>query len=182
MTNINSYARYLRAIGQDIEQFCPNAVNVEADESGFIVRAETPAQQKMSQAQDSTGSGLAGIWRGWRGRGRKEEKSSGQPQGEATSLEFRYSAEDLERLDTEARARSRDSHAKPELVSLPETLRLVGAYIDQKGGKLLKVSTQDPMLTIEYRTTEGEQKNEEHQISSFYDLSVRLYLHRSDRS
>lgn len=182
MANANDYAWSLRAIGQDLEPLHPKAIDLESDETGFIVRAETAGQQEKPASGQSSGGGLGALWRGLRNRVLKEEKPPDQSQASAGRLERHYSAEDLERLNAEGQAKSLEPHKKPELLSLPEILRLVGSYLDTKGARLRRVSTRDQWLTIQYQTMEGEQKTEEHRISSFYDLSVRMYLHRSDRN
>jgi hypothetical protein len=58
-------------------------------------------------------------------------------------------------------------------------LRLVGAYLDMKKAQLLRLSKREQQLTIKYRTERGEIKTENHDVASFYDLSVHLYLKRT---
>ena len=63
---------------------------------------------------------------------------------------------------------------------MPELLRLAGNYVDRKG-HLVRISRFGPQLTIHYVTERGETKIEDIDISSFYDLSVHMYLKRSER-
>ncbi|TMA09619.1 MAG: hypothetical protein E6J89_12520 [Deltaproteobacteria bacterium] len=104
-----------------------------------------------------------------------ETEPSSQP------VEFRYTREDIERLEQEAQARRRDPSRTPDFTSLSQLLRTVGDYLDARDGRLLGISRRSPLLTIEYETGQRRRREEEHLASSFYDLSVRMYKQRKRR-
>jgi hypothetical protein len=96
------------------------------------------------------------------------------------SLQLHYTPQDIDRLDFEYQIRSLTDGKKPDPFSLPEMLRIVGSYVDRKG-RLVKLSKHGQHLTIHYLTDRGETRIEDHDVVSFYDLSVHLYLKRSNR-
>jgi hypothetical protein len=100
--------------------------------------------------------------------------------GTSSSMDIvvRYTLEDIDQLDREAKARRRHLHGMPDLYSLSHMLRVVGSIVDHRGGRLLEVSRQGPWVTIQYETEHGRKKKERRPDSSIYDLCLRMYLHR----
>jgi hypothetical protein len=75
------------------------------------------------------GQGLEEILQGWH-------------RGTTMAMDFEkhYSPEDLRALDKEGRKKRRAFAGPPDLLSLPEALRLAGTYVDRTRGRLIRVA------------------------------------------
>lgn len=95
-------------------------------------------------------------------------------------LEIYFSGEEIRSLDLDA-ARQRGGRFK--LVSfgrLPEILRALGRHVENKAGKILKISTATSMPTLdsfrlEYQSPDGRIQAEELTSSAMADLALRMY-------
>ena len=170
-----TYARTLRAIGHALESLHVEAFDLESNGKGYHVRGEAKAHLlENSPLQNLLKSGLRAVWRTLQG--------PYQPPPSPVALELHYSPEDIERLDSEGRERRSDPKGMPDTFRLSQALRLVGAYIDLKGARLLGLSMRDQWITLRYETAQALRRVEEHRIASLQDLSVNRYLHRSNRN
>ncbi len=100
----------------------------------------------------------------------------------AETFEWRYTSEDIERLEREGKARRSDSGGMPDFLSLSQILRGVGCYVDLKGGYIQRTSKEDQVVTIEYTTGLSQHNRAVCPVSTLYDLCVRMYIQRSSRS
>lgn len=163
----------MRVIGQALEDLHIEEFSLETDGKIFVVygkpEALTPTRKKLklfwARFQDR--------YFGCKGEG---ENASGT----GTAIHLRFTHEDINRVDEERRKRGLAGQKKPDTFGLPELLRLAGNYVDRKG-HLVRLSRFGPQLTIHYVTARGETKIEDIDIASFYDLSVHMYLKRSER-
>jgi hypothetical protein len=57
-------------------------------------------------------------------------------------------------------------------------LRVIGAYLDKKRGRLLKLCKDGQQVTLHYETMHGEKKTEPQRMSSFYDLYIHMCKQR----
>ena len=97
--------------------------------------------------------------------------------------ELHYSPATIHQLDEEGRARRRNDSGMPDFNMLSQLLRTVGAYVDQKGGRLFSVSRHGSKVTLQYQVTEGDLTIESHEAPSFYRFFSDMYLQRgTDRS
>jgi hypothetical protein len=58
----------------------------------------------------------------------------------------------------------------------------VGGYVDQKGGRLLRVTKAKEDITIEYESALRKPMTERFTVASLYDFWVKMYLRRKQRS
>jgi hypothetical protein len=65
------------------------------------------------------------------------------------------------------------------VASLSQLLRTIGAYVEEKRARLVKISRYGESLVIEYDTVTGETSQEEVSAGSLYEFWVQLYLQRS---
>jgi hypothetical protein len=96
----------------------------------------------------------------------------------SVALVLRYTLDDVDWLERRGQGRRRRWRGMPNPYSLSQMLRVVGSYIDHRGGRLLEVARRGQWVTIQYNTARGQRKQEEHLDSSIYDLSVQMFLHR----
>lgn len=97
-------------------------------------------------------------------------------------FELRYTCDDIERLGLEGCAKRINSTGMPDFLSLSQILRAVGCYVDLKNGNLQRASREDQLVTVEYVTGLSQHNREVYPISALYDLCVRMYIQRSDRT
>lgn len=187
MSQTSTYGQTLRAIGQDLEERHLTAFALEMRDGDYVVRAK---------AGDSPRTGIrSGLFNKARFQallevlGIRQTQSGDLSAAEASDkfVELRYGAEEIDRLEREGRSRRGNSTGVPELLSLSQILRAVGAYIDEKRGRLLTVTRRDQSgdihsVTVEYENYKGERTEEERPFSNIYDLNVHFYKRRKRAS
>ena len=103
-------------------------------------------------------------------------------------LELRFSIENLKILDREGRARRGQSNGEIRFESVPEILRAVEKYIDNKRVCLRRVNnscpsvSDGPAIQIEYENRGGEIRSENVSMSIVREASVRMYKRRTQLS
>ena len=85
---------------------------------------------------------------------------------------------DLDRLEHQGQTLGSPWEDAPDLHSLPQILWTVGTYVDQKAGRLLRVSKHNQTVTIGYRKFIGSEQTEEFTESNLYDFWVHVYVQR----
>lgn len=154
---VYSNSRRLRAIGQALEQKHVEDFELKNQDGEFSVRA----RQALPEGGEEL---LRDIMRRLRQRG--------------GFTELHYTHEDVDRLDEKGRAKRREKSGMPDFYTLSQTLRTVGAYVDEKGADLLGVSRTGSRLTIEYKIGQGQLTIETQDATSLYKFFTELYLHR----
>ncbi len=165
----------LRVIGQALADLHIDEFELNKDGDEYAVYAQARALTK-APARIKLGALLHRLQDKYLGVRAGIPKARPVP----TALQLRYTPADIERLDCEHQIRSLTNGKKPDPYSLPELLRLVGTYVDRKG-RLVSLFKGLEHLTLQYLTERGETKIEDHNVASFYDLSVHMYLKRSNR-
>ena len=170
-----NYAQTLRLIGQDLEKLLTEKLDLEVDKSGFIVRGEiVVSESEPASAEPQPKAGFfAGLW--------KPKTIAPEPRVQIQAIERRYTAADLERFATEGRGSS-TSDEKPDFYKPGEFLRVIGAYLDKKRGRLLRLCKDDQQVTLHYETIHGEKITETQRMSSFYDLYIHMCKQRQPDS
>ena len=171
----NSYAQTLRLVGQDLEKLLTEKLDLEVDNSVFIVRGEvvvSESEPESTEPQPKAGF-FAGLW--------KPKTVSPEPRVQIQAIERRYTAADLERFAGEERSNS-TSDEKPDFYKPAECLRVIGAYLDKKRGRLVKLCKDDQQVTLHYETMHGEKITETQRMSAFYDLYVHMCKQRQPDS
>jgi hypothetical protein len=184
MLSTAAYSQTLRAIGQDLETQHVGAFDMESQGRDFLVRArpklphtdELRSQNIPENPSQETSQDL---------KGRSSEKNQNFTAALPSAVvELVYTLDDIDLLERNGRVKRRDPRGMPDLLSLSQILRAVGAYIDQRAGHLLSVSRYyDPSEAIEsvifhYETYTHERKEEVWKASNIYDLCVRMYKRR----
>lgn len=109
----------------------------------------------------------------------------GWHRGTSTAMDFEkhYAPEDLVALDQEARKNRRACAGPPDLLGLPEVLRLAGTYVDRAHGRLMRVSWQDQSdkiqsITIQWEPSQGEGELGKSSLTTIEELCLHIYKRR----
>jgi hypothetical protein len=85
-------------------------------------------------------------------------------------------------METEAQSRRQAAGGRPEAHALSQVLRAVGAFVDQKQGRLTSVKMTGQDITIEYESALKQNLTEKFTVATLYDYWVKMYLKRRQRS
>lgn len=178
MSEMTGYAQPLRAIGQALETL--NIQNFEMEPVGddFFVRGNVPVTSAVTNDKLRRT-----IW----GKLPSENGETGEG-GNVTELkvdstvELLYELKDIERLEERGRSRRINPHGTANPSSLSQVLRCIGAYLNQKRARLLKLSREAESVLVEYETSLGTNMKEMLSLSDLYDLWVRMYMQRAERT
>lgn len=101
----------------------------------------------------------------------------------AMDLEKHWTVEELKQLDAAAREKRKPYSGPPNLLSLSQTLRLAGNYVDRMGGRLLRVSWQDQSdkiqsITVQWEPSKPGREAAELQVTTVEELCVHIYKQR----
>lgn len=100
----------------------------------------------------------------------------------AMDFEKHYSLEDLRALDKDGRKKRSVFGGPPDLLSLPEVLRLAGTYVDRTHGRLIRVSWQDQSDKIQSITVQWEPLQDEElgksPLTAIEELCIHIYKRR----
>ena len=182
MSEVTGYAHVLRAIGQALETLKLQRFEVEPVGEEFSVRGNIALSGEVIGAGLVSGNQLRAIW----GDVPNLKRATTEParigaSSASTTVELRYTVRDVERLDYEGQSRRTDANHGADAASLSQTLRCLGAYLNQKRARLLKIARDGEAVFLEYETSLGSQMKESFALSDLYDLWVRMYLQRAGR-
>ena len=113
---------------------------------------------------------------------RKKAEPAQEPQPSSGALEIHYTHDDIARMETEGQSKRKGAEGSPEAHTLSQILRAVGAFVDQKQGRLLSVTKDGQDISIEYESALKRDLTEKFTVASLYDYWVRMYLRRRQRS
>ena len=173
------YDQTLRAIGQALEPLEIQDYDLEIDGYNYKVRGQSGTKKaKTETKRGSLRNALKNAW------DKFEAKSLGQAMPEELSspflvLELHFGPDDIDRLERQGRAARRpDSKGATNPHRLSQILRAVGAYVERKSVRLLKVSKRNDWVSIEYQTARGQNGVENFRTTDLYDFWVHLYKQR----
>ena len=98
-------------------------------------------------------------------------------------LEIRFSAQRIEILDREGRARRRQTKSAVRFDSLPEILRAAGRHVDSKRAQLGRLNncclSEAGEVELDYQTRGGKVQSETLPMSLIRETAVDMYKRRS---
>jgi hypothetical protein len=99
-------------------------------------------------------------------------------------IHLSYSLQDLEALERQGQARRGRPYNGVQFNSLPEVLRTLGKYVDDKVGHVWRVcnadqSITDPTIELEYETRDRHVHAEKLPLSLISEMSMRMYKRRT---
>ncbi len=170
LPNLN-FAQILRPVGQMLEPLQLESFSLKIEEGGVSVQA----QKRRDRVQPEIS--LRVTWQLFR-----RKKTASEPQPSSGLLELHYTREDIARMESEAQSRRQAAGGRPEAHALSQVLRAVGAFVDQKQGRLTSITMAGQDITIEYESALRQNLTEKFTVATLYDYWVKMYLKRRQRS
>ena len=178
--SIADYAQPLRAIGQALETLNVQAFEMEPAGEAYFIRGAAAINDSAPTLQRASPEIFRSVWGDMAGQ--KPALINASEAAAATSrIELNYTPKDVERLESEGRAKRGGSVKAADPSSLSQLLRCIGAYLTQKLARLLRISWAGDSLSVEYETSLGSRMQETLAAADLYDLWVRMYLQRASR-
>ena len=176
------YEHILRAIGQGLESLSLESFDLEVVEDTFSVRG-IPTQKESEKLPVTKLRAFKKAFLGICSKS-KTPKGSATPvvsvPGSSRLLRLQFTQADIDKLERDGQALRSDWERSPLSHSLPQVLRTVGWYIDQKKGQIHKISKTDDILSVSYTGLLGTQKFETLTLVQIYDMWVHLYKQRKE--
>jgi hypothetical protein len=182
MTGTIGYAQPFRAIGQALETLNLQIFELEPTGEDFLIRGQLPNPVFDVSADALSPAGLNTVWGNLRPLSSEDRPQRKRPNVPLLSIELQYTSKDIDRLEQEGRANRTDPNRIPEHSSLSQILRCVGAYLVQKRARLVKLWRDSDSISLEYQTSLGNMLKETLVVGELYDLWVRMYMQRAERS
>ena len=177
------YARHLRAIGQELEALHLSQFNLEFTGDAYLVWLKPGDQAETSKPLSRLSKNrLQKLW-----RNRTPPRTIGHEEPYAvsdseTGRRLRYSAQELDRIEREQRARRRHPSGNADGHCLSQLLRTVGDLVGQRSERLLGIAWQELSIGVVVETHQGRKEIDMFRPDNLYDLWVRMYLKRNDRA
>ena len=165
------YAGMLRPIGQLLEGLRIEFFTLSLDDDGIVVRDKTRNRTQLTPREKAFLSELKLA------HADSNDKRSALRLA-AGILEWRLTEADIERLEQVGREHRRSSKQTPDSHSTSQILRVIGGMIDQKRGRLLSVTKEAQLVTVEFTSSDGRKTAEEYTLAALYDFWVRMYKKR----
>ena len=176
MYKTKNYATMLRSIGQMLEDLRIESFAVRPDRHGFVIRDRTRNRAQVTPRERAF---LAKLHLRHGGDSLDKEDALWLAEG---VFEWHVTEGDVERFEREGRAKRRGGDRAPDSHSVSQVLRVIGAILDQKRGKMSYVSKDEQAVTIEYEHSGGRVGTEQYDVPTLYDFWVRMYKKRTARN
>jgi hypothetical protein len=170
----NSYARSLRAIGQDLTELYPEELEIRFVDSEILATGLGVTQS--SYRQIIQGSVLQKAWDRLRGQVITSRAAAAPLRREHFTR--KYTRDDINRLEQIGSAMRTDRGGKPDIYSLGERLRTVGRIVDGCEGTLLQVEKDRNSMKFEYRDRNGKIQRQEYTNLALYKYQQPYYAER----
>lgn len=183
MADMMGYAQPLRAIGQALEILDIQGFEMVPAGDDFLVRGSAHLNGVDLSRSHCSPDALTAIW-GSLPVGAQERRDQSNDSGTRviSPVELHYTLQDVERLEEAGRARRGKSQKAADASSLSQVMRCIGGYLTQKRARLLKLMRGSDCIDVEYETSLGSQIKETLSVKDLYDLWVRMYLQRAERT
>lgn len=175
--NVPSYEQALRAIGQGLEALGVAVFDLAIEGENYVIRGN-PVGSRKTERLEPRAIRRAFLTVSKTVKSRFLTRTRTQELSPCSEVTLRFSPKDVETLEREGLdSRSGNSQA-PKPHSLPQILRSIGWYIDNKEGRVVKVSVRGHDVRICYSEAFGTEKMEELSLTNIYDIWVRMYKQR----
>jgi hypothetical protein len=178
--NTVDYEQILRAIGQGLEALSVEAFDLEVANDLFIIQATAI----RSTAAKLNAAKLGGIRKAFLKICSSYKKRSppqtaaGKLSAPPAVLQLQFTRTDIYNLEREGQALRSDWKGSPLAHSLPQVLRTVGWYIDQRQGRLHKIAHSGGSVSVSYTGSLEKEKIETLTLLQIYDMWVHLFKQR----
>ena len=174
----DSYQKTLRAIGQGLETIGVEQFEIEAHKDSYLVHGYCKGFESNEALRPS-------LFRdAFPNLGQNSKAcSSSQTEGSRSSSSFefsgvRFTRNDIERFELKGKAASVNSEGTSDPHRLSQTLRLAGAFLDQKGSHLVKLAWRPGSVTLWRKDGFREESKDIFTPENLYDLWVHQYKQR----
>ena len=94
-----------------------------------------------------------------------------------------HASDDVQKLEVDGHAKRKPFSGPPNMLSLPQVLRLAGNYVDRQHGRLLRVSWQDQSdkiqsITVQWEASPAARESSDAQLSVIEELCIHIYKQR----
>jgi len=183
MTGTIGYAQPFRAIGQALETLNLQIFELEPTGEDFLIRGHLSKPVIDGTANFLSPANLNTVWGNLVPLSSENRPEQTEPTVPLLSpIELQYTNKDIDRLEQEGRANRTNPNRIPEYSSLSQILRCVGAYLVQKRARLIKLWRDSDSVSLEYQTSLGNMLKDTLVVGELYDLWVRMYMQRAERS
>jgi hypothetical protein len=175
----NQHAQLLRAIGQALEVLEFGTFTMEFTGGDFLVRGSAVTSTEQEEARAIRERVIKFVWEALPGERASESEIEFAMSTWPAQLDLRYTAKDMDRLEQQGKAKRQNVAGVPDVASLSQLLRTIGAYVEEKRARLVKIARHGDSLAIQYDTIGGKRREETVSAASLYEFWVKLYLQRS---
>jgi hypothetical protein len=144
-----NYGRALRVMGQDLTNLFPKILEIDTDGMTFEARGESHPNPFERIKEPVFKKVWSGLFHG------KVVADSHPTQSEPTRFVRSYNPAEIDRLDQLHSAARTGNLQKADLYSLAERLRIMGAIVDSRNGRLKQLRKEDDRLSVEYWDQQG---------------------------
>ena len=172
-----TYARALRAIGQDLADLFPETIEIELRGENFVARGQCSKDRLDAKQAKPQRKGLKELCADMLAR----DVSTLTRQAKSSIIPFSrtYAPEDINQIDEIGMSRRFGVGRIPDIRSLGEVLRTIGRLVDGQKGKLVKIYKDARRIVFEYTDRDGKSRNEMMSSADLYKLQKSFYEKRS---
>ena len=150
-----SYSQTFRVIGQSLEEFGVQNFSLFWRDNRFVVR----------------GTRVVAVKPGWFGLlFERRDKPVNK------KIEIHYLHKSILWLQIQGEGMRKRPDQTPDYFRLSQTLRTVGAYIDNLTLSFLSLTLSSGTFTLEFQQRDGRKRVEEHGVGSFENYFLHTYL------
>ena len=168
-------AGVLRPIGQALENWGIESFSVWPDGSGFMVRDRTHNRAQIQAREKELSSDRRPT------DGASDANKAGVRLA-AGIVERRLDRSEIEKLESAGRQRRCSANQTPNPHSTSQILRATGEIVDQRLGRLLRITKEGQIVNLNYLSSSGQTVSEDYSTATLYDLWVRMYKKRSSNN
>ena len=150
-----SYSQTFRAIGQSLEEFGVQDFSLSWRDDKFVVRGTRSMATKRNW--------FAALF-------------ERRPIQVNKKIEIHYLKKSILWLQIRGEGMRKRPDQTPDYFRLSQTLRTVGAYIDNLTSSFLSLTLNDGTFTLEFQQRDGRTRVEEHGAGSFENYFLHTYL------
>lgn len=176
------YARHLRVLGQELENRRLTAFNLECTGQEYWIWARPGTVSLRSSPLSGLGnSRFQKLWSNNIGFKTRAQGVFGASRACPPVRRFRYSLQDIDRIERNENRRRRGKKDPPPRHSLSQLLRAVGALVTQRGERLLGICWQELSIGLVVESAQGQREIEIFCPDDLYDLNTSMHLRRNSR-
>jgi len=150
-----SYSQTFRAIGQSLEEFGVQDFSLSWRDDKFVVRGTRSVATKRNWF-------VALFER--------------RPKQVNKKIEIHYLKKSILWLQIRGEGMRKRPDQTPDYFRLSQTLRTVGAYVDNMTLRFLTLTRNGGIFTLEFQQRDGHKRVEEHGVGSFETYFLHTYL------